>query len=159
MENLQSHLTRIRRLRTQGANAEFAAMQATTQLEQLPILWKTSRSDTFDDFLKRERLCTPSRYKAFKNAVAKLGESTVKNMGVQAACLLARQAPQTVRQHTGTILAFSHVYGVGPTYQYVSKLIGVQRKRSSSSIRDLKLYIAALEQEVRRLGGQLPKAA
>jgi hypothetical protein len=130
-------------------------MYALLDLEQKSALWRKDGTTTFDDILREEHLCTPSRFKAFKKADGYFDRETIEKLGVPCVCLLSKQNARSRNRLLGKALQFREDYGIEPAYQLLGS--SMRRKADGPSRKMLLAWIEELKKEIRNLGGRVPR--
>ncbi len=148
-----------REFKALGSKYEIEAMFVLLDFERTSVCWKTNPKVTFNDVLRNERFCTIARYKAFKAAAVIFGKPQIKKLGVNAVCLIARQPTKYRTRLITQTTKFRSEHAMEPTYQYASKLIEsmLPKKKAKPTYGALKKFVEALKEEVRLLGGRIPK--
>jgi hypothetical protein len=142
-----------------GSKYEIEAMFVLLDFERTSVCWRTSPKVTFNEVLREERFCTIRRYNAFKQATVMFGKPQIKRLGVDAVCLIARQPAKYRPRLIEKSLKFRSSFAQEPTYQYASQLIEsmLPKKKAKPTYGTLKKFVESLKEEVRRLGGKIPK--
>jgi hypothetical protein len=155
-KTLASKLREIRALKSKGSDFEVQTMYEILALEKASVLWRVDGTETFTSVLKQEAgICTPTRFKAFKKAVACFSQATIERLGVPCVCLLAVQNQSVRAKLLKAALAFRTEKGTEPTYQYISRFLAKPKNDLPSRARLLK-YVDVLRAEIKSLGGRVP---
>jgi hypothetical protein len=156
-ERYKRYLSQIRKVKSLGSGHEVQAMYLLLDLERASIIWRVSKTITFNEVLDKERLCTPSRFRAFKRAHELFKEHGIRKVGLDAACLIAVQPKNHQTNLYDLAENFKTNYGTDSTYQYVAQCIRARHpKPKRPSYGSLKRRIEQLENEIRRLGHRVP---
>lgn len=139
---------------------ETSAMFTLIDFEKASICWKTTPSMTFEDILRKERLCTITRYHAFKKAVTIFSRDEIVKLGVESVCLIAQQGGKIRPRLVKAVTEFRKTNEIGPSLQYTANLVQSLRPETARSSEptygQLKAYCETLKEEIRELGGRIP---
>lgn len=125
------------------------------EIHDTPRVWK-DRHPTFRDVLRVERICTVSRYEAFRKARSL--NLDVAKLGVEASCLLAKYPPPLRTRALRATYGWISRHKVRPTYQlvaeYVKGLAPPANKRATKA--ELRRYIQVLQKLCLKHGLNFP---
>ena len=124
--------------------AYLSLMLLLCEVHDMPGIWQ-EKHGTFEDVLRKERLCTVKKYTDFRRAVRL--KIDVKRLGVDASCLLATY-PATIREKAiKATLVWVATHKVPPTYQLVAEFVKttVPKKPKVVTLADLRRYVKVLQ--------------
>jgi hypothetical protein len=109
-----------------------------------PLVWR-EKYLTFNKLLLNEKLCTVSRFLAFKKAVRL--QLPLKSLGVEAACLLACLPKAKRSEIRRLVVGWVGKHKIPPTYQLVSEYIkrAIPKKKRWPTMVDWREYAHALQ--------------
>ena len=130
-KNYATFLAQARNLANRGEKYTLRLMLLLVEVEEAKAVWQGHPHKTWPDVLREERLCTPSTYEAFKKAVG-LGIN-VEEVGVEAACLLAKKKATVRSGVLRKTMGWIKTYKVPPRYQLVSEYVRKHMKEHGES--------------------------
>lgn len=153
-DKLSTHVRRIRDLKSRGVDFEIQAMYEVTELERMSVIWKADRSTSFETVITKERLCTVTRFRAFKKATSVFKRGTIEKLGLPCVCLLAVQNGPTRDRLLNLAMKFRDENGTEPTYQYIARF--TRKAKTGPTRKQLLGYIDDLKRVIREAGGRVP---
>lgn len=138
----------IRQIRQKGVEFEVEWMLLLLKLEQRPHLWAPTKR--FEDVIEKEQLCTLSRWRSFKRAAEGFPRKDIFALGVDAACLIAKQPRGSWIRLLNIARRFRKKHDQEPTYQYITQLLPKKPGVEKVTKKDLLAKIARLEGQLAR---------
>jgi hypothetical protein len=116
-------INQVKQLAREGEDKKVLKMLLLLDLFESPLVW-TQYYLTWNDLLKKEGVCTPGLFNAFREASKILDRKELEEFGVRSSACLGRISPRALRELVVEDLrSWREAHKVPPEYQRVRATI------------------------------------